>query len=324
VRTHEIRPIWSSSTFLVYTGGLTVLGGAFAALGYLSSQYSGKGQGTAWSLLILVILYGIAHGLRIRERPIAAGIFAFASVIAWAIFVGVLFSWWGWTNGSFGSFRHWSWSRLAFELLVLAAAWDDRRRFRFPFIRLITVVVGWVFVIDLITSGGNFTLAVSLVVGLAYLAWGTIHPIPSSFWLHLAAGLLVGVPIIVWCHTTTFDFVVIGFMSLVYVAWAHATRRSSWAVYGTIGFFIVTVHAIVGSPTAIAEQAFGGAVCTATAAGENCTSQGGTSISAWSPALAFGLLGFWLVFLGILGRSGFGRGAAPPPAVPPPAVPPPA
>ena len=320
---HEIKPIWNSSTFLVYVGGLTVLGGAFAALGYLSGQYSGSGQGTAWSLLILAILYGIAHALRIRGFPIAAGIFAFASVIAWIIFVAVLFSWWGWTNGSFGSFQHWSWSRLAFELLILIAAFDDRRRFRFPFIRLISVVVGWLFVIDLITSGGNWTLAVSLVVGLVYLGWGTIQPIPSSFWLHLAAGLLVGVPILVWCHTTTFDFAVIAFMSLVYVAWAHATRRSSWAVFGTIGFFIVSVHFLVGSPTQLAQQAVGAATgsgsCTATASGTVCTSSGGaTSISAWSPALAFGLLGFWLVFLGILGRRGFSRnGALPPPVVPP-------
>jgi hypothetical protein len=317
VHGHEIKPVWTSSTFLVYVGGLTVLGGAFAALGYLSGQYSGDGQGTAWSLLILVILYGIAHALRIRGFPIAAGIFAFASVIAWIIFVAVLFSWWGWTNGSFGSFHHWSWSRLAFELLILIAAFDDRRRFRFPFIRLISVVVGWLFVIDLITSGGNFTLAVSLVVGLAYLGWGTIQPIPSSFWLHLAAGLLVGVPILVWCHTTTFDFAVIAFMSLVYVAWAHATRRSSWAVFGTVGFFIVSVHFLVGSPTSIAQQAVGVATgsgsCTATASGTVCSSTSSApSISAWSPAVAFGLLGFWLVLLGILGRRGFNRSAAPP------------
>jgi hypothetical protein len=74
-------------------------------------------------------------------------------------------------------------------------------------------------------------------------------------------------------------------------------------VFGTIGFFIVTVHFIVGSPTQIAEGAL---------AGQR------PQISAWSPALAFGLLGFWLVLLGILGRRGFSRnGALPPPVVPP-------
>ena len=287
MRVREIKPIWTSSTFLVYTGGLTVLGGAIGALGYLSAQYPGNGQGTAWSLLILVILYAIAILLLVAGRPIAAGIFAFASVIAWAIFVGVLFTWFGWTNGSFGDFGHWSWSRLAFEILVLVVAVADRRIFRFPLIALISTVVGWFFVIDLITSGGNFTLAVSLVVGLVYFLAGIVSGKPSAFWLHFVAGLLVGVPILVWCHTSTFDFAVIAFMSLVYVGVAQATRRSSWAVYGTIGFFIVTVHFLVGSPTGIVENAISGQP---------------PSISAWSFPLAFGLLGFWLVLLGLLGR----------------------
>ena len=35
----------------------------------------------------------------------------------------------------------WSWSRMLFWVLVLAAAWYDRRVFKFPFIRLISAVV---------------------------------------------------------------------------------------------------------------------------------------------------------------------------------------
>ena len=296
----EIKPIWTSSTFLVYTGGLTVLGGGIGALAYLSTQFPGNGQGSAWTLLILVILYAIAHGLRIRNRPIAAGIFAFASVIAWAIFIGTLFMWWGWTNGSFNSFRHWSWSRLAFELLVLAAAWDDRRRFRFPFIRLISAVVGWVFVADVVTKGsGNFFLALTLIVGLAYLTWGAIHRTASAFWLHLVGGFLIGAPILVWCHTTDFDFAVVSFVSLFYVAVAYTTRRSSWAVLATIGFFIATVHYLVGSPTGIAA---------------GLINRQPPDISAWSFPLAFGLLGFWLVLLGMAGRRRHAVAAPAPPA----------
>ena len=283
----EIKPIWTSSTFLVYVGGLTVLGGAIGALGYLSSQFPGNGQGAAWTLLILVILYAIAHALLLRGLPIAAGIFAFSSVIAWGIFVGVVFSWWGWTNGSFGDFGRWSWSRLALELLILLVASADRRIFRFPFIALITAVVGWVFVIDLITAGGTFTQAVSFVLGLFYFLSASISDKPSAFWRHFVGGLLVGVPLLIWCHTSTFDFAVIAFMSLLYVAVAQATRRSIWAVYGTIGFFIVTVHFLVGSPTGIARNALSGEP---------------PSLSGWSFPLGFGLLGFWLVLLGLLGR----------------------
>jgi hypothetical protein len=288
VQPRDFKPIWTSSTLLVYTGGLTVLGGAIGALVYLSGHFPGRGQGTAWTLLILVILYAIAVLLLVAGRPIAAGIFAFSSVITWAIFVGVTFAWWGWTNGSFGDLGQWSWSRLAFEILILVVAVADLRVFRFPFIALISTVVGWLFVIDLITKPwGNLTLAVSLVIGLVYFLAGSASGKPSAFWLHLVAGLLVGAPILVWCHTSRFDFAVIAFMSLVYVGVAQATRRSSWALYGTLGFFTVTVHFLVGSPTGILRNAVSGQP---------------PSISAWSFPLAFGLLGFWLVLLGILGR----------------------
>jgi hypothetical protein len=305
VARREIKPIWTSSTFLVYAGGLTVLGGAIAALVYLATQYPGHGRIAAWTLLILVILYAIAHALRLRDRPIAAGIFAFSSVIAWAILVGVVFTWWGFTNGSFSKPpSQWSWSRLLFELLILAAAWDDFRRFRFPFIKLITAVVGWVFVIDLINGGRTFTLALTLIVGLAYFLAGTARNRPSAYWLHLVGGLLIAVPILDWFHTSNFDFAVIAFLSLLYVAVGHATRRSTWALYGTIGFFIVTVHFLVGSPTGIAENAVNGQP---------------PSLSAWSFPLGFGLLGFWLVLLGLLGRRLKDAPAVPPPADPAPA-----
>ena len=99
----ELKPLWTSATFLVYTGGLTVLLGGLAALGYLSASY-GSGATAAWALLVLVILYAIAHALRVRARPIAAGIFAFASVIAWGAFLVFLFEWFGW-HGVTGSFH---------------------------------------------------------------------------------------------------------------------------------------------------------------------------------------------------------------------------
>lgn len=301
----EAKPIWTAATFLVYTGGLTVLLGGIAALAYLSTHY-GSGAKAGWALLVLAVLYGVAHALRIRDRPIAAGIFAFASVIAWGVFIVLLFEWWGW-HGVNGSFKHWSWSRLALWLLILASAWDDRRRFGFPFIRLVSAVVGWLFVIDLITAGGNFTAAVSLIVGLAYLAWGTIHRTPSSFWLHLVGGLLVGGAIIFWCHTSDGDFAVVSIVAFLFVITAYMTSRSSWAVLGAIGFYIATIHYIIGSPTALAEglvglRGVGSGSCVATPGSPPVCTSTGPHISPWSPALAFGLLGFFLVALGLLGR----------------------
>jgi hypothetical protein len=301
---HELKPLWTSATFLVYAGGLTVLLGGLAALGYLSAAY-GNFATAAWAFLVLAILYAIAHVLRLRDRPIAAGIFAFASVIAWGTFLVFLFRWFGW-HGVTSSIKHFSLSRLVLWLLILAAAFDDRRRFGFPFIRVISAVVGWLFVIDLITSGGSFTAAVTLLVGFAYLLWGTINPNPSSFWLHFVGGLLIGGSILYWCHTSDFDFAVVSVVSFVFVGIAYATKRSSWAVLGTIGFFAATNHYVSGSPVGVATGFFGvgsggGSQCTSTATGTVCTSFGST-ISPWSPALALGLLGFFLVFLGLAGR----------------------
>ena len=310
-----MKPIWTSATFLVYTGGLTVLLGGLAALGYLSSQY-GKGAKTAWALLILVILYGIAHGLRVRERPIAAGIFAFASVIAWGALLILAFEWFGW-RGVNASLSHWSWARTLAILLILLAAWDDRRRFAFPFIRAISAVLGFVFVLDLLPAGGNWTAAWALIVGLIYLGVGWIHPPPSSFWLHLVGGALIGGATLNWAHTSDGDYAVVSIVAFLYVLVAYATKRSSWAVWGTIGFYIATIHYIIGSPTQLAEGIFGvgsGETCHSTLTGQTCTSLGGgPSISPWSPALAFGLLGFFLVALGLLGRRRTAATLVPPP-----------
>jgi hypothetical protein len=318
VHDRELKPLWTSATFLVYTGGLTVLLGGLAALGYLSASY-GSGATAAWALLVLVILYAIAHGLRVRGRLIAAGIFAFASVIAWGAFLVFLFDWFGW-DGVHGSFHNWSWSRLALWLLILAAAFDDRRRFGFPLIRLISLVVTWLFIIDLITSGGSFTAAVTLLVGLVYLGWGMTQRSPSSCWLHVVGGLLIGGSILYWCHSSDFDFAVVSVFAFLFVGVAYATKRSSWAVLGTIGFFAATSHYTTGSPLGFAGGFFGlgggGQECVSTATGGTiCRSLGPNS--PWAPALGLGLLGFFLVALGLLGRRRTGATLAPPPQTAP-------
>ena len=95
--------------------------------------------------------------------------------------------------------------------------------------------------------------------------------------------------------------------------------RSSWAVLGTIGFFAATSHYVTGSPTAFTTGPFGfgggGEICRSTGTGTVCTSFGP---SPWAPALGFGLLGFFLVLLGLLGRRRTTATLAPPPAADPP------
>lgn len=294
----ETKPVWNSSSFLIYTGGLTVLEGALAALVYLASNFFGAGELTAWALLIFAILTVVARVFRRAGRWLPAGIFAFNAVIAWAILVVVTLHWWGWENGTFGNFRVWSWPRLLVEVLILLAAIAARWRYKFPFVRSISAPLGAFFVIDLVTKGdGNPVAVVALLVGLAYLFVGHVTAKPSAFWLHETAGLLIGVPILYWCHTSTFDFAVIAFMSLVYVIWAYGTKRSSWAVFGAIGFVIAAYHFV---SSAVRSSIESGAFI-----------QEPPVSPLWYVPLAIGLLGFWFVLLGMAGKRKKGLTHAP-------------
>lgn len=281
-----LKPRWTAASFLFYAGGLTVLGSAVGSLAYLSSSY-GDGAYAGWAALVLVALYAIAHGFRIHKRWIPAGVFAFASVIAWGAFVTALWMWFGWLDsGSLNNnFHGFSVARLSVLLLVLAAAWDDTRRFRFPFITAITVFVAWYFVTDLVSSGGDWSKVVTLLVGLVYLGIGSGSDSPSAFWFHLGGGLLIGGALLQWWHSSDTDWALIAVTALVYVAIAYGTRRSSWAVLGTVGLLAAGTHfAIEWSRASTSFTDF-------------------RSARDWVPYAVFAFVGFLLVALGLRGRS---------------------
>jgi hypothetical protein len=282
------KPVWKSSSFLVYTGGLTVLGAALGALGYLASSY-GDAAFAGWALLILVVLYGIAHAFKRRDRWVAAGIFAFASVIAWGFFVGALWVWFGWLSVHDAArlpFHGFSVARLSLYLLVLAAATDDRRRFRFPFITAITVLVGWLFVTDLISGGGDWSAVVTLLVGLAYTLAGGSSDRPSAFWHHLGGGLLIGGSLLYWWHGGDWQWALICVAALVYIGMAHRTGRSSWAVLGAWGLLAATSHFSTEWASDSGGSSFG--------------PLGSFAYRGWVPPLVFAFTGFLLVALGLV------------------------
>jgi hypothetical protein len=281
------KPVWTSSSFLVYTGGLTVLAAAVGGLGYLSGSY-GRGAFAGWAFLVLAVLYALAHAFRVRGRWLTAGVFAFASVVAWGFFVGALWVWFGWLSPrDFAGlpFRGFDLGRLSLEMLVLLAAFDDRRRFRFPFITSLIVLVGWLFVTDLVSGGGSWSAVVTLVVGLAYLGAGSATEQPPAFWLHLGAGVLIGGSLLYWFHGGDFRWALIAIASLLYIGNAHRTGRSSWAVLGALGLLAASTHfASEWSHT----PAFG-----------IVTLQGVQTTRDWVPPLVYAFTGFLLVALGL-------------------------
>ena len=286
------KPTWTSSSFLVYAGGLVVLGSAVGALGYLATSY-GDAAFAGWSLLVLAVLYAIANAFRERGRWLTAGIFAYASVIAWGFFVGALWVWFGWLSGSAAArlpFHGFSVARLSLELLILASVFADLRRFKFPFIASIGVFVGWLFLTDLISGGGSWSAVVTFFVGLAYFAAGSASDRPTAFWLHFAAGALTGGSLLYWWHSGDLKWALIAVASVVYVGIARRTRRSSWAVFATVGLLTAGAHF----------------------ANEWSRGHGGSSsilspfvpvdVRGWAPPLVFAFVGFLLVALGLSRR----------------------
>lgn len=281
------KPRWTTSSYLLYAGGLIVLFAALGALAYLSSQY-GDAAYAGWAALVLVVLSGLGIALKRAGRWLAAGVFGFASVIAWAAFVGALWAWFGWLHGASSGFPFsgFSVARLSFELLVLGAVFDDMRRYRFPFIAAIGVFVGWLFVTDLISGGGSWSAVVTLFVGLAYFVVGLVSDKPSAFWFHVAAGALIGGSLVYWWHAGDTSWSLVAVASLVYVLIAERTHRSSWAVFGTIGFLATAIHFA-------AEWSSGPLVLSPALLSD---------FRGWVPPLVFAFVGFLLVVLGLYAR----------------------
>ena len=182
-------------------------------------------------------------------------------------------------------------ARLSLILLVIAACIDDGRRFRFPFISLITIFAVWFFITDLISGGGNWSTWLTLIVGLVYLAVAGATDSPASFWWHIGAGVLIGGALLKWWHVSDLDWALIAVAALFFISMAYATKRSSWAVLGALGLFLSGWHY------------------------SREWSEGTTSILGvrnardWVPYAVFAFVGFLLVALGLRAR---GRSAGEP------------
>jgi hypothetical protein len=277
------KPTWTSASFLLYAGGLTVLGSALGALAFLSSEY-GKGAFVAWTLLLFFVLLAVALAFRRRGEWMAAGLFAFATVGMWIAFSASLLNWWGWLpEDQTDPFKGWHWGTWLLLLLIIVAAALALGAFRFPL--LIAYILGatYFLVVDVLSGGGNWSAVLTLFIGLLYLFVGVALDKgprrPYGFWLHLYAGLLIGGALLFWWHTSETDYALLATTAVVYIGIAR-TWRSSWAVLGVAGFTAAAIH------------------------WANEWTNSGFSIFApsrnWVPPLVFAVVGFFWVLLGLL------------------------
>jgi hypothetical protein len=237
-----VRAGWASASFLAYTGALTIL---LAAV-WLESTLSDRYQAAAfvgWSALVLAGAGACAFAARRRERPLLAGLFAFVSVGLFAVFVAALEDWFGWLSRD-SPLHGFHLSLLLLEVLTAIAALWALHVFHHPLLVLAAAGVGWFFVTDLLSSGGNWSAWVTLLFGLFLLpiALG-VNPV-YGFWLNVVSGVTIGGALLWFWHSGDWDFILIGLAGLAYVFFGGATRRSSWTVLGAFGLLLTAAHFI--------------------------------------------------------------------------------
>jgi hypothetical protein len=281
-----LKPVWTTSSFLLYIGGLTVLAAALTALSYLAGGY-GDFAYVFWALLVLVVLKAIALGFRRRGLWLIGGLFGFATVIAFAAFVAAVWKWFGWlpTLSGASPFQGFHPGLLTLVLLVFLAALASLPVYRFPLLMVIVTATWAFFVIDLISGGGNWSAVVALLTGLFYLAVGAgidaSDSRPFGFWVHFAAAVLIGGALLHWWHSGDTHWALVALFGFVYIGIGAGTRRSVWAVLGALGFLAATEH--------FASAWTSGGV------------QLGPTVPShdWVPALVFAVVGFFFVALGL-------------------------
>jgi hypothetical protein len=282
-RVKVVRPRWTSGSFLVYAGGLMGLGASIAWLQIISDDY-GSGGFAGWTVLFWAIAELIALGLLVRGRRLAAGVAAFVGLGLWTVMLVALFEWWGWLPDQDRPIQGFHLGTLFLELLVVVAAIVDLRIWRHPLIVAILAPAAWLFVTDVVSSGGNWTWVVTLLVGFVFFFVGLGLDAgdrrPYGFWVHVTAGILVGAAFLNWWHTSDAEWAGIIIVALVFIFVAAALRRSSWAVLGVIGLIAATAH-YAGEETV----------------GDVVSGRGPTK---WALPVAFLCLGGFLLVLGLL------------------------
>jgi hypothetical protein len=257
---NPILPRWASWTFLLYAGGLTILGSSLALLSEVSDEH-GDAAFTGWALLLFVATAAVALYLR-RDggHPIAAGIAAVIAVGLFASFVGALYEWTGWLDEG-PAFRGFDLARLTLALLTLVAALVALRLFRFPLLVLVLVVSSWYFLTDLLSGGGNWSATVTFLIGIVFLTVAASLDVgghhPYAFWLHVGAGLTIGGSLVYFLHDGDFEWALIALGGLLYIALASRFGRSSWAVLGAVGILLSAAHYATGETAVSLVPLFG-------------------------------------------------------------------
>lgn len=279
------RAPWATGSFVGYLGALMALVASLAWLSVIDSHHS-RGSLAGWSVLFWLVAEVIAFMLLGRGRRVAAGLFGFVGLGLFAFMVGAFFSWFGWLSHD-NPLHGFHVGNLVIVLFVLAAAAIDLGIFKFPLFVLALAGLGWYFVTDLVSNGGNWSAWVTLFVGLFLFVMGLGNDggdtRPYGFWTHVVAGLTIGGALLFWWHSSDIQWALIIVVALVFMSVGAAIRRSSYAVLGALGLVLATAHYSLGSPFTLQPAD---------------VEEGGHA--SWAGPVAFLCLGLFLAFMGMV------------------------
>jgi hypothetical protein len=287
-----VRPRWSSSSFLMYAGAFVVIFAMIALLSWLATEHSDGGF-FGWSLLVWAVMGVVAVGFELSGERLAAGLFAFVSLIAFSVAAGAFETLINILDEpSGGLFEGFRWALLLLALIIITAGFILLARFRFPLLVLPVAAVSWFFLVDLVSGGGTWSAIVSIFVGLVFMLVGAGADRAYGFWIHVVAGLAIGGAFLYVWNSATWEWILIGLIALVFFLFAGALDRSSYAVLGAIGLFLAWSYFVekwtdAEVPTPLEEGLSPG-----------FTSETGEP-SVWGAALLYALLGLVLVAIGL-------------------------
>lgn len=288
---NAVRPIWSSSSALVYMGGLVVLFSTIGLLG-ISEDDGGDWALTGAALVACALAFGLAVALQRADRAIAAGVAATLGVVFGGVAAGAFLNAVGALEADVGDYQP---ATLLVEAVLIAAALVALRRFRAPLLVLPIALTVWVAIADLgslgsVQDAGEWlsVLAGALLIGAGIAVDRAGRP-SYAFWLHAVGGLALGGAIALLAGDDAWGLIAL--VGVVFVAVAYALGRSSYAVLGAIGVLLATtLFAVDPGGLVGAFLPFGPAPSE------------GDRLDGWQVALAYLVAGLVLAALGVAGR----------------------
>ena len=287
-----LRPRWSTASALVYIGGLVVLTATGSLLGILGEDH-GEWALAGYGLVAAAAALGIALLLQQRDRDVAAGLAATLAVIFVTVSVAAFLS----AVGILDDEEGYDPAVHIVEAAILVAALLALYRFRAPLLMLVIGLTVFVTLLDIASTipWDYAETTAALLVGLLFVAAGVIVDRsgrePYGFWLHFIAAFAVGGSVLdLVAEEGDAGWILIGVVSLAYVAVAHVLERSVYAVVGAIGILATTTYFtfdVVGLATTLVPFGEGGGT--------------DADVEPWQVASWFVVAGLLIGLLGLVG-----------------------